>query len=704
MNSVKSNILFRVNILFIALAVLGAAVVCRIAFLQTVKKTELSALADSLSTRYVEINPLRGNLYAEDGSLLATSIPIYEARFDTHTDALTEQYFNKNVDSLAWCLSNFFEDKSPEQYAHDLRMARKKEDRYYLIHRRLKHTEVQVIRNFPIFRLGKYKGGLITTQDYIRMFPFGQLAQRTIGYSRKDIKPVGLEGAFDTVLTGNSGMRLMQRIAGGGWVPINKDNEIEPRDGEDIITSIDVNFQDISEAALLKVLQANNAEHGCAVLMETATGKIKAIANLTRQTDNSYTEGYNYAIGASTEPGSTFKLVSVLALLDKNKATPSTKYDTRDGTMNFYDRVMRDAKDGGHGVVTLQQAFEISSNVAISTAVNEAFSSHPSVFTDYIKKLGITQRLGLPIAGEGKPVFKTPKSKDWYGTTLPWMSIGYEVRLTPLQILTLYNAVANNGVMVKPRFVTEIQDAGKSVQKFGVEVINPQICSKSTLRQVRNMMEGVVENGTAKNIRNDLFPIAGKTGTAQIADEMHGYRAQKIYQSSFVGYFPANKPKYSCIVMISGPSGGVYYGALVAAPAFREIAERVYAQTSAEQSFIASFQFNSKTPLPIVSGIRQDELSSLMSIFTSNRNLQVEPDPDYWVSPYAENNKLTVKPLIPKKKAVPDVKGMVLSDAIFRLENAGLDVKFKGYGKVTKQSLPPGEGILPDQKIYIELN
>jgi cell division protein FtsI (penicillin-binding protein 3) len=704
MSSVKSSILFRVNILFLALACLGVAVICRIAYLQTVKKKELSALADSLSTRYMEINPLRGNLYAEDGSLLATSIPIYEARFDTRADAISDQLFTANVDSLAWCLSNYFQDKSPQEYAHDLKMARKNNERYFLIHRRLKHTQVEDIRKFPLFRLGKYKGGLITVQDYIRMFPFGQLAQRTIGYSRKDIKPVGLEGAYDTLLSGTSGMRLMQRIAGSTWAPINKDNEIEPKDGQDIVTTIDVNFQDITESALNKVVTGNNADHGCAILMETATGKIKAIANLTRQPDGSYTEGYNYAIGASTEPGSMFKMISVMALLEQNKAAPDSKYDTHDGTIRYFDRVMKDAEEGGHGVITLQQAFEISSNVAISQAVYNAYSNNPTAYTDFIRKLGITKPLGLPITGEGRPVFKTPHSRDWYGTTLPWMSIGYELRLTPLQMLTVYNAVANNGVMVKPEFVTEIQDAGKVMRTVNTEVINPKICSRRTLNQLRNMMEGVVEHGTAHNIQNNLFPIAGKTGTAQIADERHGYRAQKIYQSSFVGYFPANRPKYSCIVMVSGASGGAYYGALVAAPAFKEIAERVYAQTEADQSFIASFMNDNTTPMPLANTIRQDELSYLMSIFSSSRNLQVESDAENWVKPHAMNNKIVVNTDSTRYHKVPDVKGMVLSDALFRLENSGMHVKFHGSGKVKSQSVAAGTAILPKEEIYLELD
>jgi cell division protein FtsI (penicillin-binding protein 3) len=699
--NVKKDILWRVYLAFFLVVLLSAGVVVQMFRLQTVKRTALKQMADSLTTTFEDIYPIRGNIYAADGSLMATSIPNYEVRMDMKVEGLTKELWDANIDSLSWCMSNYFKDKPTEQYKNEFKQARRKKNRYFLIKRKLSHTQIKDIKKFPLFRLGKYKSGLITMQTTMRKLPFQKLAMRTVGFTREGVRPVGIEGAFNYYLAGETGKRLMQRISGGVKIPINDENEIEPKDGQDIITTIDVNFQDITETALEKALMDNGADHGCAIVMETSTGHIKAIANLTHDGEN-YIEKYNYGIGESAEPGSTFKLVSVMALLDNGKASPNTIINTEGGQVKFFDRTMRDSK-GGHGNVTLKQGFEISSNVAISKAVYNGFSKEPSKFTNYIASLGLNKPLGLPIFGEGHPTVKTPRSKDWYGTTLPWMSIGYEIRLTPLQTLTVYNAVANNGKMVKPQFVTEIREVGNLVQQFPTEVIKEQICLPTTLAQVKEMMEGVVENGTAKSLKNDLFKIAGKTGTSLVANEEGSYRQQGKYQASFVGYFPANKPAYTIIVVINNPTKGVFYGADVAGPVFKEISSKIYARTATTKSYLASFESRT-TPMPLVSNINQEYLSTLMSIYKSNRNLQIEPDAAVWVKTKSVVNKLDAEPVYQKKNLVPNVEGMVLSDAFYILENAGLRVRFSGAGKVVAQSLEAGKSYKPKDIIQLQLN
>jgi cell division protein FtsI (penicillin-binding protein 3) len=698
----KKVILIRVYIAFFLVFVLGAVIIGKIVKLQVVDAPALKQLAYNMNTRMIDIQPIRGNIYAADGSLLATSIPRYELHLDMMVEYVDDDYFKENIDSLSWCLSNFFKDKSAAQYKLELKTARKNQERYYLLKRDVNHTQLKEIKTFPIFRLGRYKSGLIVVEKTRRELPFAQLCRRTIGYINEDSSMVGLEAAYNTYLSGKNGSRLMQKSS-GAWIPVNDENELDPKDGQDIFTTLDVNFQDITENALNRALIDNGAEHGCAIVMEVSTGKIKAIANLTRDGENVYKEKYNYGIGASTEPGSTFKLASVMALLDMNKATPGTIIDANGGEITYFDKVMKDATMGEHNI-TLEEAFEHSSNVAISKAVYQAFSKEPDKYTDFIYKLGLASPLGLSIPGEGSPVVKTPHDKDWSGTTLPWMSIGYEIRLTPLQILSLYNAVANNGVMVRPQFITEIRDVGQLVQKFDTKVINQQVCSPRTLEQLKKMMEGVVEKGTATNLRNDLYKIAGKTGTAQIAKDNSGYAgdSKKQYQSSFVGYFPANKPMYSIIVVVNNPTKGIFYGGAVAAPVFKEIADKIYARTASTHSYLASFTAP-QTDMPFVATMCQEHLSALdASIGTGKNNIPAFKNS--WVQPQQDNGKIKVIAYDAQKYTVPDTRGMVLTDAIYTLENVGLRVRFSGKGRVSTQSLEPGSKFSKSDVISIILN
>jgi cell division protein FtsI (penicillin-binding protein 3) len=700
--NVKKSILWRVYIAFLLVTILAGAVLFKMARLQTVNRVSLARLADSMSTKWDSISPIRGNIYSSDGSLLATSIPIYEAHMDMMADGLSDTLWKKNIDSLAFCMSSYFKDKSSADYKNEFSQARRQHNRYFLVKRNLTHTQITDLRKFPIFKLGRYSGGLRLLEKSKRFLPFQTLGFRTVGFTRDGIN-TGLEGGFNKQLQGLPGRRLMQKVS-GGMVPVNEENELDPKDGSDITTTLDINFQDITENALMKGLTSTNAAHGCAIVMEVSTGKIKAVANLTRE-NGEYVEEYNYAIGEAIEPGSTFKLASVMALLDKQKCTPDTKVATASQVV-FCGHEIHESKEGGHGTISLREAFELSSNVGISKLTYNAFSDNPKEFTDFLYKLKLDSPLKLPIPGEGYPIVKNPRSKSWSCTSLPWMSIGYEVKVTPLQILTLYNAVANNGVMVKPLFVTEIDELGKPVQQFSTQVMVPKICSDKTLSEVKEFMEGVVERGTATNIKNGLYKIAGKTGTAQIAENNKGYggMGQKIYQSSFVGYFPADKPTYSIIVVISSPSNGVYYGGAVSAPVFKEISDKIYARTSTIHNFASSFENSMDAQLPLVSSINQEYLSSLMGIYANSGLLQVTPEKNSWVKAKAVKDRITLSDYKQLEKRVPDVTGMVLSDAIYVLENVGLKARFSGAGKVVSQSLTPGSITTNGQIVELKLN
>ncbi len=715
--NIKKSIVWRVYLSFALVCMLAFAVIFQIVRIQTVKGHYWKQVADSLTTYYENIYPIRGNIYAVDGSLLATSIPIYDVRMDVCEKTIDKDLWKENIDSLVFCLNKFYHKINPKKYSdkteenikEDLRIARRNKSRYYLIARNISHTQLKEIKTFPLLRLGQFKGGLIVEQQPKRMLPFFPAAQRTIGYTienNDNVKPVGLEGGFNEVLRGKTGKRLVQKVSGGAWIPINDQNEVDPEDGKDIVTNLDVNFQDVTESALEKALRINDANHGCAIVMDVKTGAIRAIANLSRSVDKNgdiqYNEEYNSAIGEASEPGSTFKLVSAMAMLEFGGITPNTTVDTKGGETTFFDRVMHDSHEGGYGVINLKKAFALSSNVGISTLAYQAFGKQPKKFTDYISKLKLTRRLGLPITGEGDPYFKTPSSRDWNGTTIPWMSIGYEEKVTPLQILTLYNAVANNGVMVKPQFVKEIKEVGKIVKEYNTDILNPEICSAKTLKQVQEMLEAVVEEGTATNIKNDEYKIAGKTGTAQVANESAGYSEQKTYQASFVGYFPADQPLYSIIVVINNPSKGLYYAASVAAPAFKEIADKIYAMTSSTRSFAALFEKHDDDELPLAEKMSSMDLRGILP-YTNAEKVSFD-NIEGWLKIKPKNKQVIIKDYTYNKKVVPDVKGMVLSDAIYILENSGLRVKFSGKGKVSEQSIDPGTKFLPDETIYLKLN
>ena len=701
----KKDIVWRVALVYFGVLLFAIFIIAKVIYIQFVEGSTWIEKAKTLTLKNITIQPNRGDILAHDGKLLASSVPYYEIRMDLKSKALLNEVFSKNIDSLAFCLSNLFLHKSKNAYKKELQEARKRGERYYLIKRKVNYTQLKKLKQFPIFRLGRYKGGFIYKQENERIQPHINLASRTIGYLNKGMSGniVGIEGAYDHYLKGVVGIRLKRKLSGNVWIPVNDKNEVEPKDGKDVITTIDVNIQDVAENALLNQLKKHNAHHGTAVLMEVETGEIKAIVNLEKDKNGNYKELYNYAIGESTEPGSTLKIAALIVALEDGYFDLDDTIDTGDGVIYYYDKKLSDTKKGGYGKITVQQAFEISSNVGVSKIITQYYKGREHEFINRLYSMNLNEKLGVEIKGEGAPDIKYPNDKLWSGISLPMMSIGYEIRLTPLQILTFYNAIANNGRMVKPKFVKAIQFHGEIIETFDTELINPSICSFSTIRKVKKVLEGVVENGTAKNLKNTNYKIAGKSGTAQIANEKYGYKNEfKVsYQASFVGYFPADKPKYSCIVVVNSPSNSVYYGNLVAGPVFKEIADKVYAANlDIHEEFIA--QEKNFVDLPYSKNGHKNELDIILNNLGIER--QINNVNSEWVITTKRDTFIEYTQLNIKENLVPNVKEMGVKDALFLLENAGLEVEVKGRGKIKSQSILPGTRIKKGDKIIIEMS
>ncbi|MGN0002320.1 MAG: penicillin-binding protein [Sphingobacterium composti] len=703
--NIRKSILVRVYLAF-GLMVFGAlAVFAKLLHLQYVDGEKWRVIADSLTIQERVVEAARGNIYSVDGSLLATSVPEYEIRFDAMSIPLEyNDVFNSKVDSLATKLAGFFKDKSPRQYLTILKQARSKKQRYVLLKRAVSHQDLKVLKTFPLFktfREGKrrYSSSLVAVRQNKRILPFTNLAARTIGYKNDEFR-VGLEGAYGDYIEGRSGAQMMQRIAGGVWVPVNRELEVAPVDGSDIISTIDVNMQDMAQRALGKQMKISNADEGCVILMEVQTGEIRAIANFTKDKDGEYREKFNYAIAQTADPGSTFKLASFLAAIDDGYIDTATRVDIGNGTYKVPSHTIRDSHAPKKSVITVKEAFEESSNVAITKLINTHYGNNPSKYTSKLHSWGLHEPLGLQIPGEGKPVVKSPKNKSWSKLSLVQMAYGYELLLTPLQTLTLYNGVANNGKLIAPVFVKEIRHLGNTIERFEARVINKQMASAEAISKMQGLLEGVMIEGTGKRLASPLYSSAGKTGTAQMADNSRGYGARR-YQSSFAGYFPANNPKYSMIVVIRNPRNG-YYGGSVAGPVFKELADMVYANDLNLHGTFATKAVNTagmRTPLTL-NGSKEASTKVYEALGFSPQN---------WNSISQGDSSLVQKgfPFIEvtiKEGVVPNVKGMGLVDAIFTMENAGFKTKISGKGKVIAQSLTPGQRLKIGSNISLELN
>lgn len=694
----------RIAGIYILLLLAGLGIVIKIFFIQVVDGHELREKAKKITYRDILVEANRGDILAADGRVLATSVPYFDLRMDLLAAGLTDSVFKANIDSLSICLSKFFGDRSWYSYRSELTNARKyaKNRRYYPIApRKVNYLELQEISKFPLFRLGENKGGFIAEQVNKRMLPHNSMAARTLGMVNLDGGVVGLEKALDDVLKGRNGLRVHARIPGNTWVEVNSMNKVEPEDGVDILTTLDVQLQDVAEAALRKHLEGHGAGHGCAVVMEVATGDIKAIANLRRNEDGTYDEVYNYAVGESTEPGSTMKTATLIALLEEGDIDLNDTVNTGKGKLQLYDHVISDSKEDGHGKITVKEVFEVSSNIGVIKLVQKVFKGKEKDFVKKLYELNLNQPTGIIIPGEVKPQIRFPGDKGWSGLSMPMMSIGYEVRLTPLQILTFYNAIANNGRMVKPRIVKAFLRHGQVVESFPPQVIQSSICSRSTLKKVHEVLEGVVENGTATNLKNPRYKIAGKTGTAQIARGRKGYKSggRVSYQASFVGYFPAEDPKYSCIVVVNSPSNSVYYGNVVAGPIFKEISDKVYA-TSPE--WFREIESDELKDLPQAkTGLAANLEYVLDELDIPVENIGKKHD---WVTVQRDSTKIKALPVVISKKKVPNVVGMGLRDAIYHLERLGLRVVAKGRGTVRSQSVQPGEPVTKGTTVYLEMS
>ncbi len=703
--NIRNTILARLAIIYFLMMTLGILMILKLITIQNLKNDKWQNIAKNLKNNTVVIEPNRGNICDREGNVLATSVPGYFIRLDMGAQGVKRVYHQES-DSLAYRLSAFFRDKPASEYKRQMDAAFRNGTRgFMLTPRKIDYNELQEIKQFPILRRGTFGGGRIIEQENRRVLPLGKLAARTIGTLNKgvnggihgDIGNTGIEGAFENYLKGKEGIGYRQNLS-GRWV---SRTEIEPRDGMDVITTIDAKYQDITESALERQLLSSNADWGTAILMEVKTGEVKAIANLGRVSPGYYDEIYNYALGhaGNYEPGSTFKLISLMVALDHGVVDTSDVIDTGNGIWQYRGRTIYDSdyKYGGHGPITVREVFEKSSNVGFAKMITSNYNKNPREYIDRIVSMGITMPLNLEVKGEGVPYFKYPGDKDWWGTTLAWMSYGYESKMTPLQILTVYNAVANNGKMVKPRFIREIQDRGEVVKRMKTEVINPQIVSRETIRKAQSLLEGVCENGTGKSIQSKLFKIAGKTGTAQIASSQGGY-AKGLYLASFAGYFPADNPVYSMIVVVNKPQGA-YYGGAVAGPVFKEVAEKIYSMNMVPNDFPEESKVYAVVP-EAKSGLSHDLVKVLK---TFDVDIASRKPSTMVAKAITGEESVTLEEFEITGEKVPDVRGMAPSDAVYLLENAGLNVRISGVGKVRSQSVAPGSKFVQGQSITLIL-
>ncbi|KUO66948.1 MAG: penicillin-binding protein [Lutibacter sp. BRH_c52] len=660
MAATKKGILNKLYVVFVLITLFLAAIILRLTDIQFADGEKYRDMSEQLTLKNDTIFANRGNVFSADGSLLATSMSQYEIRMDAYTVEAEE--FEANIRSLSVELSKML-GKPAREWENKIRKARLNKNRYLFITRKLGYNEYVKIKSFPIFNLGMYKGGFIAEQSTVRAHPLGKVAERTIGYDDYRGAP-GIEGAYREYLNGKFGWRLKQKIAKGQWKPINDANEKEPVDGKDIVTTIDINIQDIAHHSLLRQLEFYEADHGCVVVMETKTGEIKAISNLGKNANGNYYERLNYAIGESNEPGSAFKVMSMVVALETKAIDTGTIVDTGGGRYVIHGRAINDSRKGGYGKISAARALEVSSNIGFARLINENFSKNPEKFINALRGMHLNDKLGLPIKGEGLPEIPGPGDKKWSKNALPSIAYGYNISLTPLQILTFYNAIANNGEMVKPKFIKEIRSwDNQHLESFDKEVIDPAICSKETIDKMQEMLKNVVVHGTGRKLYAKNFSMAGKTGTARTEYWMDDWETNRRYISSFTGYFPAENPKYSCIVVIHKPKAQTgYYGADVSGPVFKDIAQKIYLSKSEIN------KIENKTP-----------------DFKSIEN-------DYNAYFTIANKEIDT---------IPNVKGMAGMDAISLLENLGLKVSYAGKGKVAEQSQLAGEKIIKGSTIIL---
>ena len=708
--TIKNEVLVRVYAVLAVIVAVAIGIVYRTVQISMVEGKEWRDKGEELYIKEVPVEAERGNILTQDGNLLATSMPYFDIAFDPNSTAMDSVDWNLNIDSLAFCIATFvdpsftpggmreFLEEKRQEIKEHLQRSRDEGKRYLMIKRDATIEEMELISSFPLFNLGQFKGGLIISPKFKRDRPFRLLANRTVGYVQGDSIYVGLEGFFNDDLKGEEGTHLMYKVGNGVWIPLADLAKIEPKPGQDIVTTLDMNIQSILENALYKAMYKHEAEYGTAVVMEVKTGAIKAIANLDWKKDGTLWENYNHAIGTIVEPGSTFKLASMLALFEDEKITLHDSIDLEQGRTIYYDVELEDATPHTLNNTTIEKAFAMSSNVGVSRLVYNNYYTNNSAdkFIDRLKGFYLDLPTGIEINGEPSPYFKRAYSEedDWSGTTLPWMSIGYELATTPLQLLSFYNAVANDGVYVKPFIVTEVQQFGETIERFPITEVKGRIASKESIASVQHLLRVVVDStyGTAYKHRSNQFSFAGKTGTTQLGyQRLENKTKLKGYQASFAGYFPAENPVYSCLVLISKPKRGGYYGSQVALPIFKEIATKTY-RTNLQLYPVVNDQPMAdltKKGMPDYDAGYLRDLQTVLNELDVNYHNRSDNDWAIIRAHQPDSLKLIKRPISQKK--IPNVLGMGLRDALFLLENRGLRVEVNGkYGRVKQQSIRPG--------------
>ncbi len=701
---IKKPILSRLGVVYMVSFAVALAILAQVIYIQMVSGDTLRQEAATFSETHRPIPSTRGNILARDESTLASSLPRFDVAMDPNSSGMDQALFDRDLPSLCSALSGLFPDKTASQYNMMITKARSERKQYVLLHKDASFDEARMAKTLPLFNLGQYKGGLILSQVSKRERPYKLLASRTIGYVSEGETVVGIEGSFDYFLKGTDGLRLEQRIGGGTWMPLNTENEIDPVDGLDVVTTIDVNYQDVAETALNECLVKYQAEYGCAVLMEVATGEILAMANLGKADDGNYYEIKNYAINDCLEPGSTFKVPAIMAALEDGYVDTADMIQTGNGKASLHNQPITDAHTGGHGLISVKEVVEVSSNIGMATIIDRHYGSNPEHFLERIYSMGINKPLNLEIEGGQDPRIKTPASSTWSAATVAWMAFGYEVEMTPLQTLTFYNAIANDGTMVRPRLVKELKSHSQVVKPYKSEVMKSSICSKETLKIVREMLVGAVNVGTAKNLKNDLYQIAGKTGTAVISQGAKGYKnegGRKDYRASFVGYFPAENPRYSCIVVVSRPQGPSYYGAVVSGTVFKAISDKVYATNLDMQQPLTASKDTTLERIPLVAPGYWPDASNLLK--TLKVPVMSVKQSDVFAELIRKGDVLQAKVVNPRDSVWPSYIGMGLKDVLPVLENMGYKVKVKGSGRIITQFPAPGTFRSPDGIVEFQL-
>jgi len=692
--NIKKEILFRVRIVFALIILISLAIIFSIFDLQYNQGEYWESKSENINFRYDTIKASRGNILSDDGSILATSLPFYKVALDPSIP--DKRILEDGIDSLSFLLASFFNDKSKNEYKKLILTARENDRQYLLLNgKKIGYQDKKKLSKWPIFRMGRLKGGILFEKMDERYRPFSKLGYRTIGSIDENNKgTVGIEYSYNSYLDGKDGEILKQKIAGDYWKPIYDGTEKQPQNGFDVVTTINVNLQDIAESALLRGLVNNDADYGSVILMDVQSGEIKAISNFSKNKFGYYTENYNYAIQGMHEPGSTFKLASILAYIEDTNRSIYDSIDTGDGEFRFYTEIMKDHKPGGYNKITIKEVFEKSSNIGIAKIIDNHFKKKPEVYLEYIKKFGFNKNFEFQMYGASIPSIKNSTDSTWSKVSLPWIAHGYEFMLTPLHTLSFYNAVANDGYFIEPKIVKEIRNANKSVKKFKSSN-KLKIASNSSIKTAIKLLEGVVENGTADNIKHSNYNIAGKTGTAKKV--VNGKYVNQYY-TSFAGFFPSEEPKYSCIVVIDNPKKYRIYGSDVAAPVFKEIADKIF--ISDKKYFKEMKKNDIKFTFPrIRSGYRTDLVNLSNNLGLSNHSVTNNE----WVKTKIIDNSIFWEGINSKIYLVPNVVGMTLKDAIFILESRGLNVSFSGRGRVLRQSISPGKLIKDYKKITISL-